>query len=91
MRAIDTSSEGLVLFDADERVVLANRTFLENTIMPTEWWVPGAKYEDILEKLVANGVFGELYGDQPEGWTNTILTRFRKKGEPFEFRQSNGK
>jgi len=91
LRAIDSSAEGLVLFDSDERIVVANRTFLDTALVPGKWWRPGEKYEDVLRKIMEIGVSIEQYVGRPEDWVRDSLARFREGGEPYEFRHANGR
>jgi PAS domain S-box-containing protein len=91
LRAIDTSAEGLVLFDSDERIVVANQTFLDTALAPGKWWRPGAKYEDVLRIIMERGVSIEQYDGRPEDWVRDTLARFREGGDPYEFRHANGR
>ena len=91
LKAIDTSAEGLVLFDEEDRVVLTNQRFLENTVNPKEWWAAGEKYDHILRKMVDHGLFSDQYEDRAETLIQDIMSRFLQGGEPFDFRLADGR
>ena len=60
--AIETISEGFVLFDADDRLVLCNETYRRYYAdaageEAAERLVPGASYEEILRTLFERGLF----------------------------------
>jgi hypothetical protein len=59
-------------------------------IVPTEWWSPGRRFEDILHKIVAHKYFIEEYGDQPQAWIKRHLDLFREHSEPMEYRRMDG-
>lgn len=50
---------GITLFDADSRLVAANRMASELLNLPADFLVPGRTEEDVLQRLLEAGEFGE--------------------------------
>jgi diguanylate cyclase (GGDEF)-like protein/PAS domain S-box-containing protein len=57
--ALNNMSQGLVLFDASERVVFSNHRYLEIANLPAEFGQPGRTLRDILIERKARGTFSE--------------------------------
>ncbi len=55
--ALDNMSQGLCMFDADERLAVCNTRYLEMYRLPPEVGRPGTKLATLLERRVANGTF----------------------------------
>jgi PAS domain S-box-containing protein len=91
LKAMDLSEEGLVFFDSDERIVLINQTFLDGAVLDPKYWTPGASYEDLLRKMVEEGVFNDQHENRPEEWIENCLARFRANSGPFEFQLADGR
>jgi diguanylate cyclase (GGDEF)-like protein/PAS domain S-box-containing protein len=53
--ALNTMAQGLAMFDADERIVIANARFAEMYGMTPEQVKPGTTLREIIEARVANG------------------------------------
>ncbi|HJU31408.1 MAG TPA: PAS-domain containing protein [Hyphomicrobiaceae bacterium] len=58
--AIDNMSQGLCLFDAEQRVVFANRRFSEVYKLDPEAFKPGATLREILAARAASAVYGDI-------------------------------
>jgi len=58
--AIDNMSQGLCLFDASQRVVIANRRYAEIYGLAPEQVRPGTSLRQILEARAANGVYANI-------------------------------
>jgi len=54
-QAIDSISEGFALFDADERLVLNNRNYLDGFPATGALIQPGERYSDIFRRAIAAG------------------------------------
>lgn len=79
--AIESISEGVVLYDAEERFVMCNgpyRTFYTETL---DLQKPGMKYEDILRTAIARGQFVPPAGIEIETFIQNRLAKFRGQGE----------
>lgn len=61
--AIDSLGQGLSLFDADQKLIFANRRYGEMYRLPAELLKPGTAFRQLVEYRVADGVYA---GDSPE-------------------------
>jgi diguanylate cyclase (GGDEF)-like protein/PAS domain S-box-containing protein len=60
--ALTNMSQGLCMFDREQRVVVANRRYAEMYGLTLEQIEPGTSLRDILEARVAQGVYGTIEG-----------------------------
>lgn len=87
--AINSASETITLFDADDRMVQLNRGFgndhpdFKNTISL------GMTFEDIMRAIVATGSVLEADGREEE-WLAERLEKHRNPGAPFEIAIEDG-
>src|SRR5690349_13634305 len=56
--ALDSSSQGICVYDADNRVVLFNRRFVELFNLSADVICPGLTYRQVMEHSAACGNFG---------------------------------
>ena len=61
---LDNMTQGLCLFDADQRVVFANHQYAEIYGLTPEHIKPGTSLKEILEARVATGLYGNLDGQK---------------------------
>jgi signal transduction histidine kinase/CheY-like chemotaxis protein/HAMP domain-containing protein len=75
--AIATITEGFVLYDSDDRIVLFNDQF--RAIYPglADILKPGVTFREILEAVVARSLV-DLEGQRPEDWIASRLSRHRR-------------
>lgn len=75
--AIETISEGFVLYDADGRLVLSNRTYL-NMLGPhlRDSVKPGDRFEDIIRATIKHGLVRDAVGRE-EAWIAERLAQHR--------------
>ncbi|MBM3566861.1 MAG: PAS domain-containing protein, partial [Alphaproteobacteria bacterium] len=71
--ALDSSGDGMALFDKDERLVLFNEHYARTIPGAADFLKAGMKYRDLVEGLVKKG----LYVNPPPGWVETRLKQFR--------------
>jgi signal transduction histidine kinase/CheY-like chemotaxis protein/HAMP domain-containing protein len=85
--AIETISEGFVLYDSGDRLVIANSRYRD---MYPDIAKPNRTFEEMLRILVARGVAdgGELSGEE---WVAQRLERHRRAEGFFEQRYSDGR
>ncbi len=77
--AIESVSEGFILFDKDDRLVMHNRQYLELAIAGTDVTLePGATFEDIARSTARSGVIVDAHG-RVEEW---VLERLREHKDP---------
>ena len=88
--AIDGLSESFALFDAEDRLVISNRTWRGFNLAIAEQSQPGARFEDILRAQIDVGLIPEARG-QEETWLGQRLERHRNPKEPFEMAHRDGR
>ncbi len=75
--AIETIADGFVLFDADDRVLLANSKYRQIFPAVAPLVQPGVPFREILEAQVKTDLVS-LDGLSPEEWVETRLQRHRE-------------
>ena len=74
--AVESISEGFVIFDPDDRVVMANEAFRKLYPDIADLVVPGISYEDLLRAAVERNVYLEAKGNEAD-WIATRLEDHR--------------
>ena len=77
--AIATISDGFVLYDADDRIVVCNERVREIYPQRADLFRPGTSFREILDAAVARSV-PDLKGRSSEEW---IEERLRQHSEPY--------
>ncbi len=77
--AIATITDGFVLYDADDRIVVCNERVREIYPQRADLFRPGTSFREILEAAIARSV-PDLNGRTPEEW---IADRLRQHAEPY--------
>ena len=85
LNAIENISEGIALFDEDERLVFCNSQYGTFAGEAQRHLSPGITFEEFLRESITMGRM-ELTEDQVEGWIAWRLEHFRKGGEPIELK-----
>jgi len=85
--AIETISEGFAVFDAEDRLIIANSRYRQMYGGAIE---PGQRFEDILEQLAAGGI-SEINGMPRAEWLRQRLERHRRAEGFFEQRYREGR
>jgi PAS domain S-box-containing protein len=88
--AIDTVSEGFVIFDPQDRFVLSNKKYLDLYDLRGQNIHEGMPFEQMLRNDLRRGVFKDAIGREEE-WLEERIRRHRNPGEPIEQRLSNGR
>ncbi|MGH7093337.1 MAG: ATP-binding protein, partial [Stellaceae bacterium] len=86
--AIESISEGFVLFDTDDRYVLTNSKYRERYPNLTKYFDPGTSYETMLRAAVASGI--HAVGDDPEGWLQRNMAWHRACGPAMDRQLQDG-
>lgn len=86
--ALDQSSDMIVLFDPDDRIVFANRAWRELNADVSHTTVPGTKFEQHIRALTEHGIIPDAIG-QEEEWIARRMERHRNPQGPFELRTRN--
>jgi signal transduction histidine kinase/FixJ family two-component response regulator len=88
--AIESMSESFALFDADDRLVLANTRLRTTYAGGNLLFAPGTRFEDIIRAGVAHGQHPDARGREEE-WISERLRRHRNPGQPFEQQLRDGR
>ena len=88
--AIEALSEHVVLFDAQDRVVLANRAWRELNKEIIESTKPGTRFEDHLRAAIDKGLIPEAVGRE-EAWLRERMERHLNPSGPFEVARQDGR
>lgn len=96
--AIETISEGFVLCDADDRVVLFNTKFRHLWPGLSDHIVPGMTFAEVAQRALELDIV-EAMADPPggvptrdslEGWLGYRMTQHRRPGEPIVVKLTTG-
>ena len=87
--AIETISEGFILYDADGHIVLCNSRLKEMFPTTAHLHVPGVHFEDICRWDYEHGLTPESDMDF-DTWIAKRKLAFQGKSEPFEMRTPEG-
>jgi diguanylate cyclase (GGDEF)-like protein/PAS domain S-box-containing protein len=88
--AIEGLSDAVVLYDAEDRLVMANAVSQGIEADMAEFRKPGVFYEDYLRAALAAGQFPEAEGHE-EKWLQERLERHRNPDGPFEVARPDGR
>ena len=88
--AIEALSEHVVLFDAEDRVVLANKAWRELNSAVIEFTKPGTRFEDHLRALIEKGLVPEASGREEE-WLCERMEHHLNPSGPFEVARQDGR
>lgn len=84
IEAIESSSEGVVVYDDQDRFVVANSRYLEFYPDVLDVHRPGVRYEEVLRASVERGQSCQLPpGMDKEAFIQDRLASFRNPGEPI--------
>ncbi len=90
--AVESISEGFILFDRDDRVVIFNSRYSEIYPGLAEIAKPGLTFEEILETSRKNGTLrDEAAIADPEGWVKARLAAHRNPGKTLQRRLQTGR
>ena len=90
MHALDVMADGFALYDADDRLILYNRKYVDYSPLVSDIIVPGVPKEEILRNSVARGAL-VLNGMDPEDYIAWRLHRHRNPAEPLEVQLADGR
>ncbi len=75
--AVEGLSDGLAIFDVDDRLVACNEAFRRMMLPPDLPAAPGTPFEDLLRAAVSAGLIPDA-ADDPEGYIRARLERHRR-------------
>jgi PAS domain S-box-containing protein len=89
--ALESLPEAIVLYDADDRLVVCNGNFKRFYFHDAETFItPGRTYEELARRLATSGRCPDASRD-PEAWVQAKLTWHRSGGEPVEYALADGR
>ncbi|WP_454020360.1 ATP-binding protein [Azospirillum sp. Marseille-Q6669] len=88
--AIECITEGFVLYDAQDRLVLCNGRYRELFSANTDLITPGARFEEVLRGGVERGVYQVPDGDL-DSWIERRIEQHRSAGAPMEVQLHDGR
>ena len=90
MHALDVMADGFALYDANDRMVLYNRKYLDYSPLAADVIMPGADKEEILRKSTIRGAF-ILNGMTQEQYVKWRLDKHRNPTEPYQIQLADGR
>jgi signal transduction histidine kinase len=88
--AVDSISEGFVIYDPDDRLVMCNQRYLDLYPRSAPAMVPGTRFEDILRYGLARGEYVDAVGRE-EQWLTERLRDHRAASEDVEQQHGDGR
>ncbi|MCA0400323.1 MAG: EAL domain-containing protein [Proteobacteria bacterium] len=83
IESIEAMSDGFVMWDEQDRLVMCNNRFRELYALSAEFLVPGATFEDVIRKGAARGQYPQAQ-DDVEGFVNRTLAWHRAASSTVE-------
>ncbi len=90
LEAVESISEGFLLTDEEDRIVLTNSKLRELYAEGADLLAPGHRFADILRAQAARG-FLATDGLPVDQWVETRLARRRNPAGPFEYEMLDGR
>ncbi|MGE3914326.1 MAG: PAS-domain containing protein [Hyphomicrobiaceae bacterium] len=90
MHALDVMADGFALYDAQDRLLVYNRKYVDMKPLIADIIVPGVSFEEMMREAVKRGMY-VLNGMSPEAF---IALRFRQRRNPtgpYETQLSDGR
>jgi PAS domain S-box-containing protein len=88
--ALDSASEGFVIYDQDDRLVLVNETYRRLFPNRARSMVPGARFEDLMRQFALEGEFPAAIGREEE-WYAAERRRHRETLSGIERQLADGR
>jgi signal transduction histidine kinase len=88
--ALESTSEGFFLYDADDRMVLCNSRYRELYPAMADVYRPGLPFEEMIRTVAARGIVADAV-ERPEEWIAQRLAQHRNPGGPMLHPQSDGR
>ena len=90
LSALENLGEMICLTDAEDRILISNRQFVEFNAAVAEFTTPGRKYDEHLRAGIALGLFPDAIGRE-EPWLAERLALRRTPQGPRERRRQDGR
>ncbi len=88
--AVDSISEGFVIFDPEDRLVMCNQRYLDLYPQSAPAMVPGTTFEDIVRYGLRRGEYADAVGREEE-WLAERLREHRAASGAIEQHHSDGR
>jgi hypothetical protein len=88
--AIDCMADGFRLWDADDRLILSNRVFKSQAIIPESTQV-GRTFEEDIRGAISHGIVPGVKGREEEYVRQRVAQHRRADGTPFEVGRTDGR
>ncbi len=88
--AIEALPDAFAIFDADDRLSLFNRRYVDYFKPIADLIVPGAAYADILRAGIDRGMFRDAVGREDE-WFAQVLANHRERRNDSEMQLADGR
>lgn len=88
--AVNSISEGFVIYDEEDRLVLCNEAYRNLYPESAPWLIPSARFEDILRHGLANGQYPAAR-EHEEEWLAERVRKHRQLSEEHEQPLSDGR
>jgi PAS domain S-box-containing protein len=88
--AIESFSEGFVIFDAEDRLVMCNSRYRQIYQRCADLLVPGRSFEELLRAAIERGEYAGPIDDK-EAWLAERLRQHRNFGVPIEQQLADGR
>jgi PAS domain S-box-containing protein len=88
--AIESISEGFVIYDAEDCLVLCNEAYRKLYPEAAELMVPGTRFEDVLRSALKEGRYTDAIGREEE-WLAERMRARREFNGPFEAQWADGR
>ena len=89
LQAVESFTAAVALFDADDRLLLFNESYLDFHRFSTVTIGPGMSFEELIRLQIKNGMIPAAFGRE-EDWIAERLERHRNPSEEFEVERSDG-
>ncbi|WPB83788.1 response regulator [Sediminicoccus rosea] len=86
--ALDSMTDGFVMFDAEDRLVVSNRSYRDMYRISAPFIQPGARFDDIIREGARRGQYPQLKGEPTEAAIEAFLhdlKQRRRRGELLQF------
>jgi PAS domain S-box-containing protein len=96
---VDSLPTGVIIYDRDDRFVLANRKLRDSMPELDAVWTPGKSFRDVIEYGHRIGYFRNsgdpsidaLYDSDPQAWVERYMVRHRSQHLPYERLHPDGR
>ncbi len=89
--AIESMTDGFVMFDAGDRLVACNSRYRDFYHISASVIMPGARFEDIMREGARRGQYVGIAGDELEAWVQEMVIWHRGNHPPMERLLSDGR